>query len=137
VIFRIATNIFRIEKPNWRGNEFDFLSQLLKLTEEFLKSDKIVIKTNLFNQDKVRKNILLTLNISRIIQHFWVAIKDQNAEVIAPVFDSEKPIRSTSDMPTCTPQSRIHGIKNHTSITRFSTVHGKQIMQILLTVMKQ
>jgi type III restriction enzyme len=122
VIFRIATNIYRIEKPNWRGNEFDFLSQLLKLTEEFLKSDKIVIKTNLFNQDKVRKNILLTLNISRIIQHFWVAIKDQNAEVIVPVFDSEKPIRSTSDMPTWyTSKPNTWQKKSHINYTVFDS----------------
>jgi type III restriction enzyme len=100
VVFRVATNIFGIEKHNWKGNQYDFLSQLLKLTEEFLTSDRIAIKSNLFNQDKVRKNILLTLNISRIIQHFWVAIKDQNAAVLSPVFDAERPIRSTSDMPT-------------------------------------
>lgn len=100
VIFRIATNIFGLEKQNWKGNQYDFLSQLLKITEEFLKSDRIIIKSNLFNQDKVRRNILLTLNISRIIQHFWVAIKDQNAAVLSPVFDAEKPIRSTEDMPT-------------------------------------
>ncbi len=100
VIFRVATNIFGIEKHNWKGNQYDFLSQLLKLTEEFLSSDRIQIKTHLFNQDKVRRNILLTLNISRIIQHFWVAIKDQNAAILSPVFDAEKPIRSTADMPT-------------------------------------
>jgi type III restriction enzyme len=100
VIFRVATNIFGMEKPNWKGNQYVFLSQLLKLTEEFLQSDRIVIKSNLFNQDKVRKNILLTLNISRIIQHFWVAIKDQNASTLSPVFDVERPIRSTADMPT-------------------------------------
>nr|NQU88943.1 DEAD/DEAH box helicase family protein [Bacteroidota bacterium] len=100
VIFRVATNIFGIEKHNWKGNQYDFLSQLLKLTEDFLKSDRIVIKSILFNRDPVRKNILLTLNVSRIIQHFWVAIKDQNAAILSPVFDAERPIRSTSDMPT-------------------------------------
>ncbi|MBP7507789.1 MAG: DEAD/DEAH box helicase family protein [Prolixibacteraceae bacterium] len=100
VIFRVATNIYSREKPNWKGNEYDFLAQLLKLTEEFISSNKLLIKTDLFNRDNVRKNILLTLNISRIIQHFWVAIKDQNAAVLTPVFDNEKPIRSTSDMPT-------------------------------------
>jgi len=100
VIFRVATNIYSREKPNWRGNEYDFLAQLLRLTEEFINSNKIIIKTDLFNRDKVRKNILLTLNISRIIQHFWVSIKDQNAAVLTPVFDNEKPIRSTLDMPT-------------------------------------
>ena len=100
VIFRVATNVFGTQKFNWRGNQYDFLSQLLKLTEEFLQLDKIVINSNLFNRDKVRRNILLTLNISRIIQHFGMAIKDQNAAVLSPVFDAERPIRSTSDMPT-------------------------------------
>ncbi len=100
VIFRVATNIHQMEKRNWKGNQYDFLSQLLRLTEEFIQSDKIRIKTDLFNRDTTRKNILITLNVSRIIQHFWEAIKDQNAELLSPVFDKEKPIRSTSDMPT-------------------------------------
>jgi type III restriction enzyme len=122
VIFRIATNIYGREKPNWRGNEYDFLAQLLKLTEEFLNSNKIIIKTNLFNQDKVRKNILLTLNISRIIQHFWVAIKDQNAAIITPVFDSEKPIRSTLDMPTWyTSKPNVWHQKSHINYTVFDS----------------
>jgi type III restriction enzyme len=100
VIFKVATRVFGIEKHNWKGNEYDFLAQLLKLTEEFIQSDKIQIKTELFSQDPVRKKILITLNIARIIQHFMVAIKAQNASVFSPVFDKEKPIRSTSDMPT-------------------------------------
>jgi type III restriction enzyme len=100
VIFKVATRVFGIEKHNWKGNEYDFLAQLLKLTEEFIQSDKIQIKTDLFSQDPVRKKILITLNIARIIQHFMVAIKAQNASVFSPVFDKEKPIRSTSDMPT-------------------------------------
>src|SRR5699024_8972531 len=48
VIFKVATRIFGIEKHNWKGNEYDFLAQLLKLTEEFIQSDKIQIKTDLF-----------------------------------------------------------------------------------------
>ena len=100
VIFKVATRVFGIEKSNWRGNEYDFLSQLFKLTEEFIKSDKILIKTDLFSQDPVRRKILITLNLSRIIQHFLEAITRDNANVLTPVFDKEKPIRSTSDMPT-------------------------------------
>jgi len=122
VIFRVATNIYAREKPNWRGNEFDFLAQLLKLTEEFLKSNKIIIKTNLFNQDPVRKNIILTLNISRIIQHFWIAIKDQNASLITPIYDAERPIRSTSDMPTWyTSKPNLWHKKSHINYTVFDS----------------
>lgn len=118
VIFSVAMKIYGIEKQNWKGNQYDFMAQLLKLTEEFIKSDKVRIKTDLFNQDPVRKNILITLNITRIIQHFWLAIKDQNAALLEPVFDKEKPIRSTSDMMTWyTSKPNIWHEKSHINYT--------------------
>ncbi len=100
VIFKVAATLFEVEKNNWQGNQFDFLAQIFKLTEEFLASDKIHITSNLFAKDKIRRNILLTLNISRIIQHFQVAIKKQNIAELSPIFDSEQPLRSTVDIPT-------------------------------------
>ena len=99
VIFKVATRIFGAEKHNWKGNEYDFLAQLLKLTEDFINSDKIEIKTDHFSKNPLRRKVLITLNIARIIQHFMVAIKAQNAELLSPVFDKEKPIKSTGDMP--------------------------------------
>jgi type III restriction enzyme len=122
VIFRIATSIYGVEKQNWNGNQYDFMAQLLKLTEEFIQSDKVKIKTNLFNQDPTRRNILLALNISRIIQHFWLAIKDQNAALLSPVYDNEKPIRSTSDMPTWyTSKPNMWHEKSHINYTVFDS----------------
>lgn len=122
VIFRVATSIYGVEKQNWKGNQYDFMAQLLKLTEEFIQSDKVRIKTDLFNQDPTRRNILITLNISRIIQHFWLAIKDQNAALLEPVFDKEKPIRSTSDMPTWyTSKPNIWHEKSHINYTVFDS----------------
>lgn len=122
VIFRVATSIYGVEKDNWKGNQYDFMAQLLKLTEEFVKSDKVKIKSDLFNQDLTRKNILITLNISRIIQHFWRAIKEQNAAILSPVFDKEKPIRSTDDMPTWwTSKPNIWHEKSHINYTVFDS----------------
>lgn len=122
VIFRVATGIYGVEKENWKGNQYDFLSQLLKLTEEFIQSDKVRIKSDLFNQDPTRRNILITLNISRIIQHFLMAVKDQNAAILSPVFDKEKPIRSTSDMPTWyTSKPNIWHDKSHINYTVFDS----------------
>ncbi|MFD2100122.1 BPTD_3080 family restriction endonuclease [Flagellimonas iocasae] len=100
IIFKVATRIFVTEKPNWKGDQHDFLAQLISLTKEFLNSDKIIIKNSLFSQDLVRRNILLLMNMGKIIHHFWNAIRDQNDEARTLVFDKEKPIRSTSDMPT-------------------------------------
>ena len=45
-----------------------------------------------------RHRILLTLNMNRIVRHLWAAIRHENAATLVPIFDSEKPIRSTGDM---------------------------------------
>jgi type III restriction enzyme len=36
--------------------------------------------------------------MNRIVRHLWEAIRHENTQALAPVFDSEKPIRSTGDM---------------------------------------
>ena len=38
------------------------------------------------------------LNMNKVIQHIWGAIRDENVEIIAPIFDQDRPIRSTNDM---------------------------------------
>ena len=122
VVFKVATRIFGTEKHNWHGDEYHFLSQLLKLTEEFISSDRVRITSDLFSQDPVKKRILITLNLARIIQHFVIAIKDQNTKLFAPVFDKEKPIRSTSDMPTWyTSRPNEWHEKSHVNYTVFDS----------------
>jgi len=43
-------------------------------------------------------SIVLTLSMTRIVQHVAEALRFQNAERLEPVFDPERPIRSTGDM---------------------------------------
>jgi type III restriction enzyme len=38
--------------------------------------------------------------MNKVVQHIWDAIRFSNAEVATPVFDTDNPIRSTSDMRT-------------------------------------
>ena len=38
--------------------------------------------------------------MTRIVQHIWGAIKQENTEKCLPIFDSDKPIKSTGDMRT-------------------------------------
>jgi type III restriction enzyme len=63
-----------------------------------MSNKKIEIYPPLFEQDDLRKRILLTLNIKKIVQHIWEAIRFENTEKIEPIFDSDRPIRSTGDM---------------------------------------
>lgn len=132
VIFRMASNIFQREQKSWTGNQQDFLAQLFQLTEEFLASDRIKITSDLFNRDQIRRDILITLNTGRIIQHFWSALKTQNAEEFAPVFDPDRPTRSTSDMPTWyTSKPTEWHEKSHINFTVFDSSWESNVAHIL------
>ncbi len=41
---------------------------------------------------------VITLNMTKVVQHIWEAIRFENALTLEPVFDTERPIRSTGDM---------------------------------------
>ena len=101
IIFRIASTIYNSEKkPDWKGSKEVFLAQVVRLVEQFIESDKIQIKHDLFHQDNSKRKILIILNMNRIIQHIWTEIRAENTEKLTPIFDKERPIRSTSDVRT-------------------------------------
>lgn len=101
VIFRIASQIYNSEKkPDWKGSSEAFLIQLIGIIDQFMYSNKINIKNPLFNQDEARKKILIMLNLNKVIQHIWNEIRAENSTEITPVFDKERPIRSTADVRT-------------------------------------
>ncbi len=98
VVFETARDVYDQMKPNWTGNEESLLAQLFGLVERVIRSDRIVITPTLFNQDDVRRRIIITLSMTKVVQHTWEAIRHENTEALEPVFDSERPIRSTGDM---------------------------------------
>jgi len=101
IVFRIASTIYNSEKrSDWKGSKEVFLAQVVRLVEQFLESDKITIKHDLFHQDNSKRKILIILNMNKIIQHIWTEIRTENTEKLTAVFDKERPIRSTGDMRT-------------------------------------
>lgn len=99
IVFKIASRIYNSEKrPDWKGSKEIFLAQVVRIVEEFLLSDKIRIKNDLFNQDQAKLKILIILNMNKIVQHIWSAIRAENTENLTPIFDKEKPLRSTGDV---------------------------------------
>jgi type III restriction enzyme len=100
IIFEAASGVFDQMRPDWKGNRQELLAQVVRLVERVLASDRITIAPPLFNQDAIRRRIVLTLNISRIVQHIWGAIRADNTLALVPVFDTQYPIRSTADMRT-------------------------------------
>ncbi len=101
IIFQVASTIYNAEKkPDWKGNKDVFLAQLVSLVGEFINSDKLAIKHDVFHIDNAKHKILMILNMNKIIQHIWMEIRAENAEKLAAVFDKEHPLRSTANVRT-------------------------------------
>ncbi|MBI5599188.1 MAG: hypothetical protein HY890_05555 [Deltaproteobacteria bacterium] len=100
IVFETARDVYDQMKPTWKGNKEYLLAQLIRQVERFIASDKIHISPPLFTQDEARRRILITLNMPKLVQHIWEAIRFENTESIAPVLAADNPIRSTSDMQT-------------------------------------
>ncbi|GIW07180.1 MAG: hypothetical protein KatS3mg060_1985 [Dehalococcoidia bacterium] len=100
IIFETARDVFDQMKQAWKGSREVLLAQLVRIVEQFIRSDRIVISPPLFYQDELRRRLIITLNMSRVVQHVWDAVRQENSERLIPVFDCDHPIRSTGDMRT-------------------------------------
>lgn len=113
IIFEVARDIFDQMKPSWVGNKDVLLLQVIRLVESFITSKALVIPSP-WCDDELRRRVLITLNMSRIVQHVFEEIVQENTETPEPVFDKERPIRTTSDMMTwytskpCHPTQHSH-----------------------------
>lgn len=100
IIFETSRDIYDQMQHNWRGNREILLAQLVRIVESFINSDRISILPPLFYQDELRRRLIITLNMSRVVQHIWDTLRQENTEKIIPVFDRDHPIRSTAEMRT-------------------------------------
>jgi type III restriction enzyme len=100
IIFQAARDVFDQMQRNWLGSREMLLAQLVRLTEQFMHSNRIVIHPPLFYQDDLRRRLIVTLNMSKVVQHIWEAVRQENTERLTPVFDRDHPIRSTGEMRT-------------------------------------
>ena len=98
IIFETARDVFDQMKRTWRGSREVLLAQLVRIVEAFIRSDKIAIFPPLFYQDELRRRLIITLNMSRVVQHIWEAVREGNTEKLTPVFDHDHPIGATGDM---------------------------------------
>jgi type III restriction enzyme len=100
IIFETARDVFDQMKHTWQGLREVLLAQLVRIVEQFIRSDRIAVSPPLFYQDELRRRLIITLNMSRVVQHVWEAVRQENTERLTPVFDRDHPIRSTGEMRT-------------------------------------
>ncbi|MDP9174672.1 MAG: DEAD/DEAH box helicase family protein [Planctomycetota bacterium] len=98
IVFEAARDVYDQMQPGWRGNREGLLGQLIGLVERFVNSNRIEISPPLFEQDDLRRRIIITLNMNKLVQHIFGKIQGQNAEGLTPIFDTQHPIRGTGDM---------------------------------------
>lgn len=98
IVFTTAGDIYEQMKNTWKGSREYLLAQIIHLVERYVESDKIRIDPPLFNQDPLRRRILITLHMSSVGEHLKQLIHFENTEALVPIFDTERPIRSTGDM---------------------------------------
>ena len=121
-VFSAASQIYDQMKPTWKGQREFLLAQLIQLVERFIESDNIRVDPPLFNQDQLRRRIVLTLNMAKIVQHMWEEIRFENALTLEPIFDKERPIRSTGDMlPWYTGKPCEHTLHSHINLCVFDS----------------
>jgi len=99
LIFEIARDIFEQVQPAWTGRKEYLLMELVKIVEGFIDSNKIVIYSLVYQED-LKKRLLILLNMNKIVQHIFNAIRFQNTKELVPIFDKENPLKSTAKMIT-------------------------------------
>jgi len=100
IIFEAARDVYDQMHKDWKGGKEALLAQLVRLVEQFIRSNRIAIIPGLFAQDDLKRRLIVTLNMTKVVHHIWEAIRFENAEKLEPVFDREHPIRSTGHMGT-------------------------------------
>lgn len=100
IIFTTARDVYDQMAPDWKGDKSILLAQLIKIVDQFIHSDVIRMNPPLFFQDDIKRRILITLNMNTIVNHIFNEIRYENTQSLTPVFDTDKPIRSTADMRT-------------------------------------
>jgi len=101
LIFEAARDVYEQMRPeDWRGGRELLLAQIVATVEQFIDAGLVRITPRLFNTSALRRRIMVMLNMSKVVNHLWQAIRFDNTEQLTPVFDKDRPLRSTSDMRT-------------------------------------
>jgi type III restriction enzyme len=99
LVFLAARKASEQLRQRFSGSTDYLLTQFVRLVEQFLASDRLAIP-GLFHQEPVRRRVLISLNLDRVVAHLLRYVDEYNAERIELIFDEGAPIGSTRDMRT-------------------------------------
>lgn len=97
-VFKAAADVYDQLAGRWSGRKDVLVAQLVRIIGEVMRSDRIQIIPELFQQDDVRRRIMLAINAPKVAQHIKDEIDEQRTDKRSVVLDPLRPIRSTEDM---------------------------------------
>jgi type III restriction enzyme len=122
IVFSTASDIYEQMKATWKGSREYLLAQIIRLVEKYIESDKLRIEPSLFNQDPLRRRIIITLHMTTVGEHLKQALHFENTKALVPIFDSERPLRATGDMlPWYTGKACEHTKHSHINMSVFDS----------------
>lgn len=106
IVFRTAGQIYEQMSKNgecgWlqQSTEYATLGQVFCIVNEYIEKGRIKSNPSSYIDDPVRKRILYMLSMTKIVNHLWSHIKSQETESLVPIYDVNRRVLSTGDMPT-------------------------------------
>jgi len=102
--FRFQSLLFRSARKLYLQNQglspvagSQLAIQLIRLAEQFLHSEHLVIPSR-YHNDLLRRRLLIALNLDRVVAHLANQVQKSNRQRLEPVFDQEAPLGSTAFM---------------------------------------
>ena len=100
IIFEAAGKVYDKCSEHWQkeGVKLGQIGQVINLVRKYLREGRIRIEPELFGTDRMRRKIVLAVNMERIIMHIWGHITSENVEQVLPLLPQGKKERSTEEM---------------------------------------
>lgn len=80
----------------WKGDPGSHIGQLIQIIDQFLASNKLLMKVPLFAGTDKLKNIIVALNIQKVTNHIGSFIRSSSKEAPLAILDPVRPKRSTA-----------------------------------------
>lgn len=120
VIFLTARDVYDSIQPSWNGGREILLAQIVKLTEEFIRSGRVIV-TDVQN-DTLRTKMTILFNMQKVVSTICKAITDSSVTSRDIALNPTKPIKSTADMrPWHTKKPAEHTTKSHINMAVYDS----------------
>lgn len=129
-VFVAASQVWENVQEAWQNKttKYAVLGQIVRLTEDFVSSDRLVIQPDEFASDDLRRRILIALGMTKIVRHIWDYIRYTQSDGMVPVFGSGRRVVSTADMPTWF-TTKPSTLTQHSQINRAVADSGYEVAE--------